>query len=336
MIRAEGLGKSYGDFVAVRGIDFDVRRGECFGFLGPNGAGKTSTMRMIYRATPVGSGLLEILGHEVGDGANDRAIKRRVGVVPQDFDLDDAMSMYDNLAVFARFYGLYGDAARARIDEVVELVSLQDCGDKPVGAMSGGQQRRVQIARGLLGDPDILVLDEPSTGLDPSVRHLLWEALIELKRRDTTLILTTHYMDEAEKLCDRLLIMDRGKVVAEGTPAALIAEHAPPHVVELPVAGDAEAAALRERFGSSSERVARLADRLLFYTTDHAAFMHALLDAYPEHDTTLRHSNLEDAFLHITGRGLTSDKVEKLAKQFEDAIEAAMMGALERAAEDDG
>ncbi|MAE77556.1 MAG: ABC transporter [Planctomycetes bacterium] len=227
IIRASNLRKNYGDFEAVRGISFAVNKGECFGFLGPNGAGKTTTMRMIYRAAPIGGGRLEVLGLDVGAGGNDRAIKRRLGVVPQEYNLDERLSARENLTVFARFYELYGPAAAARVAELLAFVGLEERPDLPVAALSGGLKRRVQIARGLLGDPDIVVLDEPTTGLDPTARNALWERLLELKGRGVTLVLTTHYMDEAYRLCDRLMIMDRGVIIAEGCPDELITAHAP-------------------------------------------------------------------------------------------------------------
>ena len=311
-IEASDLRKSYGDFEAVAGIDFAVRRGECFGFLGPNGAGKTTTMRMIYRATPIGGGELTILGLAVGDGQNDRAIKRRLGVVPQEYNLDERLSARQNLRVFARFYGLYGSAAEERIDELLDFAALSDRPDAPILTLSGGLKRRVQIARGLLGDPDILVLDEPTTGLDPSVRNTLWSQLTQLKRRQTTLVLTTHYMDEAEKLCDRLVIMDRGAIVAHGSPAELIAGHVTSHVVELRSSDPGFLQSLAEDLtkdltkdqGGEVARTAQLAERLLLYSDHGEELIQRVFGQAPAIEATLRRCNLEDVFLAITGHGL--------------------------------
>ena len=304
VIEAHALSKAYGNFEAVRGIDFAVQRGECFGFLGPNGAGKSTTMRMIYRAAPVGGGSLRILGHEVGGGENDRAIKRRLGVVPQEYNLDERLSARENLEVFARFYGLRGAAAARRIDALLAFAAIEDRPDTRIEALSGGLKRRVQIARGLLGEPDILVLDEPTTGLDPQVRNALWDKLVELKRQGTTLVLTTHYMDEAERLCDRLVIMDQGRIVAAGTPAELIAAHVSSHVVELRLADPAAREAVRRRFAADVAGTGQLAERLLLYTSDGESLMHQVRREHPEVPATLRLANLEDVFLRITGHGL--------------------------------
>jgi lipooligosaccharide transport system ATP-binding protein len=307
VIEARDLRKQYGALEAVAGIDFEVVRGECFGFLGPNGAGKSTTMRMLYRATPVDSGTLRILDLDVGRGRNDRLIKRRLGVVPQEYNLDERLSARENLQVFARFYGLYGKAAARRVDELLGFVGLEDRPDAPIVQLSGGQKRRVQIARGLLGSPEILVLDEPTTGLDPTARHALWERLVDLKRRDVTLVLTTHYMDEAEKLCDRLVIMDRGRIVAEGSPAALIAAYATSHVVELRIEDEAELERVEAVLADGARRCGRLAQRLLLYTDDGEGLIRRVVHDHPELVATLRHSNLEDVFLEITGRGLGED-----------------------------
>ena len=309
-IEARGLRKSYGDFEAVRGIDFDVPQGECFGFLGPNGAGKTTTMRMIYRAAPIGGGEMTILGLAVGAGENDRAIKRRLGVVPQEYNLDERLSARENLRVFARFYGLYGRAAATRIDELLSFAALDDRPDIPILALSGGLKRRVQIARGLLGDPDIVVLDEPTTGLDPGVRNTLWTQLVELKRQNTTLVLTTHYMEEAEKLCDRLVIMDRGAIVAQGSPAELIADHATTHVVELRGDDPAGMETIAAQADALVTRKAHLAERLLLYSDHGEELIRQVVRDAPAIEATLRRSNLEDVFLEITGHGLDEQAAE--------------------------
>ncbi|ACY16626.1 ABC transporter ATP-binding protein [Haliangium ochraceum] len=307
VIEARALRKRYGSFEAVRGIDFTVERGQCFGFLGPNGAGKSTTMRMLYRATPVGAGALRILGHDATTGAEDRAIKRRLGVVPQDINLDERLSARENLRIFARFYGLRGRAADARVAELLAFAELEERAEAPVETLSGGLKRRVQIARGLLGKPAILVLDEPTTGLDPQVRNALWERLARLKHEHTTLVLTTHYMDEAEKLCDQLVIMDRGLVVASGTPEALIAAHVPGFAVELRAAEHARIAALERELGPRAQTAGRLADRLLLFTDDGEGLLRHVLGEHPDVVATLRRSTLEDVFVRITGHGLGAD-----------------------------
>jgi lipooligosaccharide transport system ATP-binding protein len=306
IIEARALSKRYGELEAVRGIDFAIERGECFGFLGPNGAGKSTTMRMIYRATPLGGGSLRILGHEVGKGENDRVIKRGLGVVPQEYNLDERLSARENLQVFARFYGLGRQAAAERVAELLAFVALADRPDAPIQTLSGGLKRRVQIARGLLGKPEIVVLDEPTTGLDPQVRNALWEKLLELKRQGTTLVLTTHYMDEAEKLCDRLVIMDQGRIVAQGSPRELIRAHATPYVVELLAPDPRVTAELESVLVERASFTGRLAERLLLYTGDGESLMREVVRSHPEIVATLRHATLEDVFLRITGRGLES------------------------------
>lgn len=300
VIVATQLGRRYGTLVAVDDIDFHVQRSECLGFLGPNGAGKSTTMRMIYRATPVGSGRLEILGYSA-DGAHDRAIKQRLGVVPQEDNLDQRLSVRENLEIFARFYRLPRARARERIDELMEFADLTGRPNAPVETLSGGLRRRVQIARGLLGSPEILILDEPTTGLDPQARHRLWEKLHDLRRRDTTLVLTTHYMEEAEQLCDRILIMDHGHIVAQGSPAELIAEHVTSHVVQLDRIEDV---AKLERLGEAAERSEQLGEHILLYTNDGEALMQRVMREAPEAEPQYRRSTLEDVFLRITGREL--------------------------------
>ncbi|MCB9892030.1 MAG: ABC transporter ATP-binding protein [Planctomycetes bacterium] len=303
-IEARGLTKRYGNRAAVDGVDFRIERGEFFGFLGPNGAGKSTTMRMIYRATPVDDGVLRVLGHEAIP-QNDRAIKSRLGVVPQEYNLDERMTAREILEVFSRFYGLRGEARRTRISELLDFAELEDRKTSPVAELSGGLKRRVQIARGLLGVPDVLVLDEPTTGLDPRARRALWDKLIALGDRGTTIVLTTHYMDEAEKLCDRLVVMDEGKIVAEGTPAGLIADNVPPQVLEIVVPEAAERRRLHEHFGPVALARVELADRLLFYGTDGEALLRRLFELRDGTDARVRAANLEDVFLSLTGHGLS-------------------------------
>jgi len=304
VIEARGLTKHFGDLEAVAGIDFGVRRGECFGFLGPNGAGKSTTMRMIYRATPIGSGSLRILGLEAGEAGNDRNIKRRLGVVPQEDNLDQELTVRENLEVFARFHRLPRQAAERRIAELLEFGGLIEKANVRTIALSGGLRRRTLIARGLIGTPDIVVLDEPTTGLDPQARHRLWEQLVELKRRDTTLVLTTHYMEEAEKLCDRLVIMDRGKIVAEGKPADLIRSYSAPFVVEVRSESDEELQAAERQFSVTIAQQRRLGDRVLLYTGDGEGLIADVVHHFPRCEATLRRATLEDVFLEISGRSL--------------------------------
>ena len=307
-VKAVNLRKAYGDFVAVDGIDFEIQRGECFGFLGPNGAGKTTTMRMIYRASPVGSGSLLILGHEAAQGHRDRAIKGRIGVVPQEDNLDTELTLRENLQVFARFYGLSKSQAAARTDELLEFVQLREKADAKAFQLSGGMKRRALIARGLLGDPELLVLDEPTTGLDPQARINLWDRLRDLKRKNATLILTTHYMDEAEQLCDRLVIMDKGKIVAQGAPKALIREHVSSHVVEIGVSTQTGARSASEgvvgALTALANRHEQHHDRLLLYVDNGEEVVTRAAQLLPDAETLLRRSTLEDVFLKITGRGL--------------------------------
>jgi lipooligosaccharide transport system ATP-binding protein len=300
---AENLRKSYGDFEAVRGINFGIRRGECYGFLGPNGAGKSTTMRMIYRASAVGSGTLRVLGHDASNSANDRAIKARIGVVHQEDNLDQELTVEQTLQVFCRFHRLHGAAAEARVEELLVFADLAERRHSLVITLSGGMKRRLMVARGLIGNPDLVVLDEPTTGLDPRARAALWDRLAALRRRGATLVLTTHYMDEAERLCDRLAMVDDGRIVAEGTPAALIAAHVGRAVLDIEVAdvGDAPDARV---VGDSARWVDRIGDRILVATDDGDSLMSTIapwLAGRPHH---LRRASLEDVFLRLTGRAL--------------------------------
>ena len=301
-IIAKSLSKAYGEFTAVDGIDFEIARGECFGFLGPNGAGKTTTMRMIYRAVPITGGTLSIFGHEAGN-ASDREIKRLVGVVPQENNLDEELSVTENLDVFCRFYGLSRKEARERTANLLDFVNLTEKAKSKVQELSGGMKRRVLIARGLLGNPQLLVLDEPTTGLDPQARHNLWDRLFALKRKDATLVLTTHYMDEAEQLCDRLVIMDKGKIVAQGKPRELIEREVTRNVVEV-WHEDEKAPAMPEEMKPLVKRHETLSDRLLLYVDDGEAAIAAAARHWPQNESRLRRSTLEDVFLKITGRKL--------------------------------
>ncbi len=302
LIRARGLTKQFGSFTAVAGIDVDVHRGEAFGFLGPNGAGKSSTMRMVACVSPPTGGSLSIMGLDPrADGARIRA---RLGVVPQRDTLDEELTVRENLIVYARYFGISRAASRAKADELLEFAQLTERADSKVEPLSGGMKRRLTIARSLVNDPEILLLDEPTTGLDPQARHVLWDRLFRLKRQGVTLVLTTHYMDEAEQLCDRLVVMDGGHIVAEGTPRNLIRQWATREVLELRFPEDDHG-----RYAPAVEGVAQrvevLPDRLLLYTDDGDAAAEAVA-ARGLHPLSVlvRRSTLEDVFLRLTGRSL--------------------------------
>ncbi|MBX5476500.1 MAG: ABC transporter ATP-binding protein [Clostridia bacterium] len=302
-VTARGLTKRYGEFVAVRGIDFDVRRGECFGFLGPNGAGKSSTMRMLYGRTEVSGGRLTVLGL---DAARDsRQIKLRVGVVPQESNLDSELTVRENLELFARFYGMTRAEARRRADRWLAFVGLQEVAAQRVDELSGGMQRRLVIARALLHEPELVVLDEPTTGLDPAARHAIWQKLQQLKESGVTLILTTHYMDEAHRLCNRLVVMDHGRILAEGPPQSLVEEHVGQSAIELPADWhEAHGAALP---AALVRRQLRIGSAVFLYTDDAPSLLEKL-HASPQPPRYLaRQTNLEDVFLALTGRDLDDD-----------------------------
>jgi lipooligosaccharide transport system ATP-binding protein len=302
LIHARGLTKRFGTFTAVDAVDFDVAPGESFGFLGPNGAGKTSAMRMIACVSPVTAGTLRILDLDPAtDGAR---IRGRLGVVPQQDTLDTEISVRDNLVIYGRYFGLSHAEARRRAEELLDFAQLAERAGDKVEPLAGGMKRRLTIARALINEPSILLLDEPTTGLDPQARHLLWERLYRLKQRGVTLVLTTHYMDEAEQLCDRLVVMDKAKIVAEGSPRSLITEWATREVTELrfPV-GVQET--LEGRLDDLGERVELLPDRVLVYSDDGEAVAVAAHQRGLVPETVLvRRSSLEDVFLRLTGRSL--------------------------------
>ena len=300
MIHARGLVKRFGELVAVAGIDLDVRRGEAFGFLGPNGAGKSSTMRMIGCVSPVSEGTLRILGRD--PAADGPQIRARLGVVPQQDTLDLELTVRENVLIYGRYFGMTRRELRPKIDELLDFVQLTDRASDKVEPLSGGMKRRLTIARSLVNDPDLLLLDEPTTGLDPQARHVVWDRLFRLKQRGKTFVVTTHYMDEAEQLCDRLVVMDNGRIVAEGSPWQLIQRYSTREVVEIRFEEDAPRNGI---FDGLAERVEELPDRVLLYTRDGDATAAALADrALPPHATLIRRSTLEDVFLHLTGRSL--------------------------------
>jgi lipooligosaccharide transport system ATP-binding protein len=302
MIVARGLRKSYGDFEAVRGVDVQVRKGEAFGFLGPNGAGKSSTMRMIGAVSPVTSGTLQILGMDPArDGS---AIRARLGVCPQEDTLDNELSVLENLVVYGRYFGIGRAEVTAKAKELLDFLQLTEKSKAKVEDLSGGMKRRLTIARSLVNSPDLLLLDEPTTGLDPQARHSLWDRLFRLKQQGVTLVLTTHYMDEAEQLCDRLVVMDKGVIVAEGSPPQLIAAHSTREVLELRFGvGDNEQ--LGTQIADLADRVEVLPDRLLLYTNDGEAAAIAVHDrGLRPLSSLVRRSTLEDVFLRLTGRSL--------------------------------
>jgi lipooligosaccharide transport system ATP-binding protein len=303
LVQASGLTKRFGRHTAVDGIDFAVARGEVFGFLGPNGAGKTSTMRMIGCVSAVSAGSLRVLGLDPSrDGA---AIRARLGVVPQLDNLDLELTVWDNMLIYGRYFGLPVPVIRERAVELLTFARLDDRRDSKVDPLSGGMKRRLTIARALINRPELLLLDEPTTGLDPQARHMLWERLYGLKREGVTQVLTTHYMDEAEQLCDRLVIMDEGRIVAEGSPRSLIERYSTREVVELRFTTPAEQDAAVPRLDGAGERVEPVADRVLVYSAHGDDTVAALgaRDVHPD-SVLVRRSSLEDVFLLLTGRSL--------------------------------
>ena len=302
LLSAKGLTKTFGDFTAVDGIDVEVRRGESFWFQGPNGAGKSSTMRMVAAVSPVTSGELRIFGQD--PATHGPAIRARLGNCPQQDRLDEELSVEENLWVYGRFFGLTRAEVRARADELLDFAQLTERRKDKVEPLSGGMKRRLVIARSLINNPELLLLDEPTTGLDPQARHVLWDRLFRLKRQGVTLILTTHYMDEAEQLCDRLVVMDHGRIVAEGSPRALIQEHSTREVVEVRYDVDDHGVHAGSLEGIG-DRLEILPDRVLIYADDGDAAAGAVARSGTEPLSTLvRRSTLEDVFLHLTGRTL--------------------------------
>ena len=302
MIEASGLTKRFGTFTAVDAVSFSVARGEAFGFLGPNGAGKSSTMRMIGAVSPLTAGSLRVLGAD--PATHGAAIRARLGVVPQDDSLDLELTVSENLMIYGRYFDLPRKVIRRRIVELLEFVQLTERKDAKVDALSGGMKRRLVIARALINEPDVLLLDEPTTGLDPQARHLVWDRLYRLKQRGVTLVLTTHYMDEAEQLCDRLVVMDQARIVAEGSPRRLIADHVTRDVVEVRFPADADRAAV-PALEALAARLEVLPDRVLLYSDDGDQTVADISASGINPEAVLvRRATLEDVFLRLTGHRL--------------------------------
>jgi lipooligosaccharide transport system ATP-binding protein len=302
LISARSLVKEFGSFRAVDGIDFEVHKGEAFGFLGPNGAGKSSTMRMISCVSPRTSGDLQILGLDPDRSGPE--IRARLGVVPQEDNLDPELSVRENLYVYGRYFDLPRKELRERIEQLLDFAQLTERGNDKVEPLSGGMKRRLTIARSLINEPHLLLLDEPTTGLDPQARHALWDRLYRLKEEGVTLVLTTHYMDEAEQLCDRLVVMDQGRIAASGSPRELIDRYSTREVVELRF-GPGESERMAGKIADLSDRIEILPDRILLYTDDGNAAVEEIERRHLEPRRLLaRRSTLEDVFLHLTGRHL--------------------------------
>lgn len=306
LVHARGLRKQFGDFVAVDGIDFDVARGEAFGFLGPNGAGKTSTMRMIACLSPRTAGDLSVL--DLDPARDGSAIRARLGLVPQLDSLDLELTVLDNLILYGRYFSLPRREAKLRAEELLDFVQLADRANAEVDSLSGGMKRRLVIARALINEPELLMLDEPTTGLDPQARHLVWDRLFHLKERGTTLVLTTHYMDEAEQLCDRLVVMDHARIVAAGTPQELIRDYSSREVVELRLGGELDGSVdqgLERELATIAPRVERLTGRALLYVDDGDRALAAVRErGIAPATAVVRRGSLEDVFLRLTGRSL--------------------------------
>ena len=302
MISAKGLTKVYGDFVAVDGIDFEVKRGEAFGLLGPNGAGKSTTMKMIASTSRRTGGTLEILGKDPNKHGPE--IRAHLGVVPQQDNLDRELKVWENLMVYGRYFGLSRKFLKGKIEELLEFAQLEDKRNNKTEELSGGMKRRLTIARGLVNEPEILMLDEPTTGLDPQARHVLWDRLFSLKELGVTLVITTHYMDEAEQLCDRLVVMDKGKIMAEGSPAELIKKYSSKEVLEVRF-GSKNNAAAAKKLANIGDRIEVLPDRILVYSANGEKELEKITKLGLNPITSLvRRSSLEDVFLRLTGRTL--------------------------------
>jgi lipooligosaccharide transport system ATP-binding protein len=302
LISARGLTKRYGDFTAVDAIDFDVAKGESFGLLGPNGAGKSTTMRIIAATSQRTSGTITILGRDPEE--HGPQIRAHLGVVPQQDNLDTELTVTENLFIYGRYFGLSKKFIRTKIEELLEFAQLEEKRDVKVDALSGGMKRRLTIARALVSEPDILMLDEPTTGLDPQARHILWDRLFRLKELGVTLVITTHFMDEAEQLCDRLVVMDKGKIMAEGSPLELIKTYSTKEVLEVRFGSDRNKE-IAPTLKAMCSRMEELPDRILMYVEDGEALLEEILNKKLHPTTSLvRRSSLEDVFLRLTGRTL--------------------------------
>jgi lipooligosaccharide transport system ATP-binding protein len=302
MISARGLRKTFGDFTAVDGIDFDVMRGEAFGILGPNGAGKSTTMRMIASTSLRSGGELLILGKDPNSFGPE--IRAHLGVVPQQDNLDRELKVWENLYIYGRYFGLARKYMKSKIEELIDFAQLEEKRNSKTEELSGGMKRRLTIARALVNDPDILMLDEPTTGLDPQARHVLWDRLFRLKEQGVTLVITTHYMDEAEQLCDRLVVMDKGKIMAEGSPAELIKKYSSKEVLEVRF-GSSQNSAAAKKISGLGDRSEILPDRILIYAENGEAVLEQVVKLGLSPLTSLvRRSSLEDVFLRLTGRTL--------------------------------
>ena len=302
LIQARGLTKKFGDFTAVDGIDFDVAKGESFGILGPNGAGKSTTMRIIAATSQRTSGSISILGRDPEE--HGPQVRAHLGVVPQQDNLDTELTVSENLYIYGRYFGLSKSFIKNTVDELLEFAQLQEKRDVKVDALSGGMKRRLTIARALVSEPDILMLDEPTTGLDPQARHILWDRLFRLKEDGVTLIITTHFMDEAEQLCDRLVVMDKGKIMAEGSPLELIKKYSTKEVLEVRFGSDRNQE-VAPTLKSMCDRMEQLPDRILLYVEDGEALLEMITEKKLHPTTSLvRRSSLEDVFLRLTGRSL--------------------------------
>ena len=301
LVIAENLVKRYGELTAVDGISFEIQKGECFGFLGPNGAGKTSTMKMIYAVSPITAGCLHVLGFDIRK--HPRQVKGRLGIAPQESNLDPDFTVLENLVVYARYFGIPKADARRRALELLAFLQLTEKKDSIVEHISGGMKRRLILARALINDPEVLILDEPTTGLDPQARHLIWDKLKALKSHGITVLLTTHYMEEAEQLCDRLVIMDKGKILTEGAPRGLIQAVIGEEVLEL-VPSDLEVAVERLKADSRNLRFHAFGRKLEIFTEDPKSLLPRLMNDLHLENVSLRRATLEDVFLHLTGRDL--------------------------------
>lgn len=305
VVRARGLTKKFGELVAVDHIDFSIYKGKCFGFLGPNGAGKTTTMRMIYLLSELTGGELHILNESAHTIHDTYRLKSRMGVVSQEDNLDVELTTGQTLEVFCRFYGIYGETAKSRVEKLLADVGLGHKIHAKVSQLSGGMKRRLQIARAMIGEPELLILDEPTTGLDPQMRNELWNHLKKLKQKGVTIVLTTHYMQEAEQLCDELVIMDMGKIIAQGHPRQLIKQHVSPFVVEVIFENGLTVNSPELQLSHTQfEECRDLADRRLFYTKNGEALIHDVMSKNPQAMIYQRPATLDDVFIKITGKSL--------------------------------